>query len=244
MRWLGVFGLVGIAFAQTIFNYSDSAGNLQVRAKDAQGSQIKGGYRFDLKGGASVVSKRQGMSLSANQITVEAVASKGSNSPDEVKNAKATGSVKFDQSAGARKTTLTCANANYKSLGETAQLDTSGGVTIQSFDSAKKESLNAKGASGTAMLDRKAEGGFGLRTATLTNGVRVEVIESGNQNSRVVFTGDKLTMDPNKITLTGHVKAQGKNSTGLGNLGNVDVLVINLKDQKMTSFSFRTGGGK
>lgn len=250
MKLFALFALVPLAAAQAVFNYSDGKGDLAIRARDAQGTAITDanskvtGYKFKLKGGAHISSKRQGFTLDANQITADAVTSKDSSSPNEIRSAQATGNVQLNQGAANVKSTMKCGNARYQAKGDTAKVTAGGGVTLTNFDSKAKQALTATGSNGTATLDKKASEGYGLRDTTLTGSVRVEIKEEASDGV-VVFTGDRLTIDAKKITLSGHVKGNGKAKSRFGSLSNVSSIVVNLNAKReMTSFSFKSGGAQ
>jgi len=227
------------------FTFSDSKGDLAIVAKQGQGSMVGDGLHLDLRGSVRIASRKQSFVLTANRVVADAGPGKGSKAVDEIKKATATGGVKLVQSADNVSTNLQCAIANYRLAGDAAIVDCQGSVRIQNFDVAKQQAIVATGGSGTATLDKKAKEGFGLREATLTHSVKVDVLDSTTKGGHAIFTGDKLTMTPNRITLTGNVKAQGNGTARFANLGKVDSIVVNLNDRKeMTSFSFKSGGGK
>lgn len=248
MKTLALLAL--IATAQSNFTYTDADRRLAVTAKEGQGSMItvKGelkGIHLELKGGVRISSSRQKFVLNANHVDADAVPGKGSKSPNEIQRALATGGVRFSQSANTRSTNLQCVTATYRTSGNAAIVDAKGSVRIQSFDSSKKQTMTATGGSGTATLDKDSKDGDGLREATLNGSVRVDVIDAAAKSAHLIFTGDKLTMKPRQIVLSGHAKFQGSQTGRFGNLGTVDSIVVNLNDRKeMTSFSFKSGGGK
>ncbi len=237
-----------LVLGQSAFVYSDSKGDLTLHSNEGQGTMVKNGPKYDLKldlrGKVQIASRRQKFVLNADRVQAYAVPTKESKSPNEIRSATATGGVKFSQSADQRSSTIQCATAVYNANGDIAKLDARGSVRIQSFDAAKKQNLTAAGATGTATLDKNAKDGAGLREATLTTSVKVDIVDLSTKGGHAIFTGDRLTMTQKQIVLTGHVKAQGSVAERLGNIGGMQKLTVDLNDKKeMTGFSF-SGGGK
>ena len=230
-----------LLLAQSVFTYRDTKGDLSLKSRDGQGEMISNGYKFILRGAVSVTSKSRAFTLTADRVEATVSATKSGESPNDLRIAKATGKVKLVQSSAGQNSTLTANSVTYQPLGNQGKVEASGSVTIQNIDSAKRESMRATGSSGSATLDKTAQ--RGVRTAELKGPVRVDVVQSSKSNSKVVFTGGRLTLTGDTITLSGNVKASGSGASQFGNLSNVDSLTVYLNDKgEMSRFTFKSGG--
>lgn len=156
--------------------------------------------------------------------------------------AKATGKVRITQTSGTKSSTLNSNTATYTVQGKGGEVTASGAVRIQNLDGSKKQTVLATGSSGSATLNPDSE--RGIDQATLNGPVRVEIVQAGENGSRVVLTGRKLVMSGNTLTMTGGVTATGTGASQFGNVQGVDTLTARLNDNgEMTSVSFRSGGG-
>lgn len=240
--WILALILPSLIVAQSNFRYSDAKGDLSINARDGQGEITKEGWKFDLKGNVTISSRTERFTLSAPQVSAIVAATRGSSSPNQMKTARATGGVKVTQSTPSSTANLQAQTATYTAGTRTSTLQVQGSVRIQNIDTQKRETLVATGANGTAILNPNAK--RGLDSATLNGPVRVEVLQAGSGGGKAVFTGQKLTMNQNQITLTGNVKATGSGSAQFGNLSNVDSVTVDLNDKgEMSRFRFRSGGG-
>lgn len=240
--WLLTLVLPGLVFAQSNFNYSDAKGDLAIKAKDGAGAILKDGWKFDLKGNVTISSRTEKFNLQAPVVSATIVSAKGSTSPNQVKTATASGGVRLTQSSTGATSNLQSQTATYTSGTNSATVQARGAVRIQNVDNRKRETMVATGSSGTAVLNPKSK--RGLDSAILNGPVRVEVVQSGTGSGKATFTGQKLTLRNNQITLTGNVKATGSGSSQFGNLSNVDSVVVDLNDNgEMTRFQFRSRGG-
>jgi len=231
-----------LSFSQSIFSYSDAKGDLSIRAKDGQGILSAGGYEFDLKGSVAISSKTRQLVLTASRVKASIGKSPGSDAPNELKKATASGGANIVQSASGKSSRLQAGTATYTVQGSGASVQASGSVRIVNVDSGKRETLTATGTSGTARLDSKSP--RGISSATLNGPVRVEIVQSAGSASRVVFTGRKMTLSGNQVSLTGNVKASGAGASRFGNLSNVDSLTVTLNDRgEFSRFTFKSGAG-
>ena len=238
---LPILILSALVAAQSVFTYSDLKGDLSIRSKDGQGTMLEDGYRFDLKGSVTVSSKSRRFTLQANQVQANIGKGASSTSPNELKTAKASGNVSITQTAPGKSSTLQSNSATYTAKGTKSLVQVTGSVRLKNTDAGKREVLTATGSSGSATLNPSSA--RGLEQATLNGPVKVEIIQSGTQASRVVFTGGKMTFAGSTVTLTGNVKATGSGASRFGNLSNVDSLTVHLNDKgEMTRFSFKSGG--
>jgi|GEM_PF-3908697 len=240
-----IAALAILALGQSGFVYSDAKKDLTIHSKQGQGTM--GGtpenqtLTLDLKGSVQISSKRQGFNLNADRVQAFVVPGQKSKSPNEIRSATATGQVKMTQTGKGKSSTIFCETATYQTSGDVAKVNAKRSVRIQSFDEKKKQTLVGTGSSGTATLDRSNAGGDGLREATLTGSVRVDIVDASANGGHAIFTGDLLTITQREITLTGHVKGQGSVTERLGNLSGVNKIVLKLNERKeMTGFSFNT----
>lgn len=232
-----------LALAQSNFTYSDSKGDLAIRARDGQGESLSDGYRFDLMGSVQISSKSRKFILQASRVQATIGKSEIDQSPNELKIAKATGGVRVVQTAAGKSSTLQSNSATYRIQGSGATVDAVGAVRILNSNQAKRETLTATGSSGTAVLNPKSA--RGIDRATLKGPVRVEIVQSGPASSTVVFTGGKMSMDGSTITLVGNVRALGSGASKFGNLSNVDSVTVQLNaNGEMSRFKFKSGGTK
>lgn len=231
----------GLAMAQSTFTFTGSKGDFSIRARDGKGEPIKDGWKFDLEGAVVITSRKDRFTLSAPKVTATVAAVQGSSSASQVKTARATGGVKVTQSTASSTANLQSQTATYTAGARTSTLLVQGSVRIQSIDTQKRETLVATGTSGTAILNPGAK--RGMDSATLNGPVRVEIVQAGSSRGKAVFTGQRLTMNQNQVTLTGNVKATGTGSAQFGDLSNVDRVTVDLNDKgEMSRFRFQSGG--
>ena len=234
--------LPALIVAQSVFSYSDAKGDLSIRAKDGQGALSTTGYEFDLMGSVTITSKQRQFVLTASRVKASIVKSAGSESPNELKKATASGGTRIVQTASGKSSRLQANTATYTTQGSGATVQASGSVRIVNIDQNKRETMTATGSSGTARLDPKSP--RGISAATLNGPVRVEIVQSGGTASRVVFTGSKMTLSGSQVSLTGNVKASGAGASRFGNLSNVDSVTVTLNERgEFSRFTFRSGGG-
>jgi hypothetical protein len=235
--------LTAYAVSQSVFTYSDSKGDLSIRAKDGQGILSSGGYEFDLKGSVSVSSKKRQFVLTAGRVKASIGKSAGSDSPNDLKRATASGGARIIQTASGRSSRLQSNTATYTAQGNGATVQANGAVRIVNVDQAKRETMTATGSRGTAKLDPNSP--RGISSATLDGPVRVEIVQSAGTGSKVVFTGNRMNLSGNQVSLTGNVKASGAGASRFGNLSNVDSIVVTLNERgEFSRFTFRSGAGK
>jgi len=234
--------LASLVLAQSVFTYSDTSRDLRIQAKDGQGTMVESGYRFELRGSVSIDSKKEQFSLRAGKIVADVVSGPIAGGPNQLKAATASLGVRFEQVSPTGSSVLTGSSATYTVQGVGGKLDAKGTVRIVNTNIVKKETLIASGSAITALLDKNSK--RGLKSATLSGPVKIELDQAGGQTSRIVFTGRTLTLDGNTIRLSGNVKATGSSASRFGNLGNVDSVTVMLNDKgEMSSFKFRSGGG-
>ena len=234
--------LASLVLAQSVFTYSDTSRDLRIQAKDGQGTMVASGYRFELRGNVSIDSKKEKFTLRAGKIVADVVSGPFTGGPNQLKSATASLGIRFEQVSATGRSVLTGSSATYTVQGVGGKLDAKGSVKIVNTNVVKKETLIATGSSVTALLDKGAK--RGLKSATLTGPVKIELEQAGGEASRIVFTGRTLTLDGNTIRLSGNVKATGSSASRFGNLGNVDSVTVVLNDRgEMSSFKFRSGGG-
>jgi hypothetical protein len=235
--------LPALILAQSVFTYADAKGDLSVRAKDGQGEMLKDGYKFELRGDVNISSRKRKFTLAAPQVTAVVGKSNGAKSPDELRTAKASGGVRLTQAAQVRTSNLQARNATYTIKGSSAMVQANGSVRIQNVDSQKSETMIATGSSASAILDPKSK--RGIDKATLNGPVRIEIVQSKGDRSRVVFTGNKLVLYKDTVTLTGNVKATGTGASQLGSFSNLQSVMVFLNDKgEMSHFKWNTGGGR
>jgi predicted transcriptional regulator len=231
-----------LAWAQANFNYSDSTSDLAIRARDGQGELMADGYKFDLRGAVQITSRSRRVTIQAARVEAAVGRSAGAKSPNELRSAKATGGVKVIQTAPGKTSTLQANAATYAIQGAGASVQATGLVKIINSDQAKRETLTATGSKGTAVLNPKSA--RGLDRATLEGPVKVTLLQSGPAGSQVVFTGGRMTMSGDSITLSKNVKATGSGASRFGNLSNVDSVTVYLNEKgEMSRFTFKSGGG-
>lgn len=238
-----LWGLIlsSLAVAQSVFTYADSTGDLAIRARDGQGTMLDTGYKFDLKGDVRISSRSRRFTLQAANVQATIRRGAGSNSPNELQSATASGGVTVVQSAGGSSSTMSSSTATYTAQGKGALVQAKGSVRLKNLNTAKKETLIATGSSASATLNPNSK--RGMDRATLNGPVSVEVVQSSAQGSRVIFTGQKLVLAGDTVTLSGNVKASGAGASRFGNLSNVDSLVVQLNEKgEMTRFTFKSGG--
>jgi hypothetical protein len=232
-----------VAFAQANFTYSDSKGDLAIRARDGQGELVEDGYRFDLRGSVQISSRSRRVTIQAARVQARVGRTKGAQSPNELKSATASGGVKLVQTAPGKTSTLQSNSATYTAQGSGASVQASGLVKIVNADQSKRETLTATGSKGSALLNPSST--RGIDRATLEGPVKVTIVQSGPSGSQVVFTGGRMTLAGNTVTLEKNVKATGSGASRFGNLSNVDSVTVYLNEKgEMSRFSFKSGGSK
>jgi len=232
-----------LAIAQANFTYSDSKGDLAIRARDGQGELVADGYKFDLQGSVQISSRSRRVTIQAARVQARVGRTQGAQSPNELKSATASGGVKVIQSAPGKTSTLQSNSATYTAQGSGASVQATGLVKIVNSDQSKRETLTATGSKGSAVLNSNSA--RGIDRASLEGPVKVTIIQFGPAGSQVVFTGGRMTLAGNTITLDKNVKASGSGASRFGNLSNVDSVTVYLNDKgEMSRFSFKSGGPK
>ena len=231
----------GLVLAQSTFTFVGSKGDFAIRARDGKGAPVQGGWKFELEGSVVINSRKDRFTLSAPKVTA-IVATTSGGTASRVKSARATGGVNVTQTTPNSTANLQSQTATYTAGTRTSTLQIQGSVRIQNVDTQKRETLVATGASGTAILNPNSK--RGMDSATLNGPVRVEIVQAGASGGKAIFTGQRLTMSQNQVTLSGNVKATGSGSAQFGDLSNVDRITVDLNDKgEMSRFRFQSGGG-
>ncbi len=248
---IAVFVVASLAIGQGVFRYTDQAGALVVNAKSARFTQAAGPvYKFTLSGNVVVDDKTQGLKLSSQQVTLDAVPSKADSKKSEVRKAIATGGVQVTKTVttprGGRITKMTGSKGDYTNRTSDGLVNLSGPVTMTNLDSASQQSLVATGSTAVAIVEPKTTGKRGgLRSATLTGSVKITVVQApvgGKKGSTMVATGNRMVFDnlstPPTITLSGNVNMEGRGPGSFGTMRGVSRAVLTLNDDgEWTGFS-------
>ena len=243
--------LAVLAFAQSMFEYTDAKGKIVLRSKTGLLTLPKENfYHFDLRGNVSVTSKNEGVTITAAQSEGD-IGQAPNSKESEVQRATASGGIKLVRTASKAPggvTTLTGSSMVYNNRGTESFVTVNGSVHITSTNPKKHQILDATGSNGDATLLSESKGKDDpLRMANLDGNVKVTVNQAavaGKPQAHIVATGRHLNVDntskPMKLTLTGGVKMTGSQGGQFGSLSNVDKVEITV-NEKGEMLDFKAG---
>jgi hypothetical protein len=232
-----------VAFLHTdTFTYADSLGNLTVSASSGRLDRTQTGKdKLELSGRVSVKSASQGLALDAEYISCVAPAIEGQKG--EIQQASARSQVRLSKrtalgtGGGIQETVIRSLRAFMENKPDGNHVTFTGLVEITNFNSAKRQTMRAKGTSAIAVLEPKAKGTGtnGLKSASIAGPVTL-VLDApprriGEAPTHIVATGDNLILDNRRgnstAKLVGHVHLQGN---GIGTFSGLQKATMKLND--------------
>lgn len=240
--------LVGLAATLTAAQntrqivYEDQAKNLRMAANSLAVAQATPTSRnLLLKGSVSLTSVSEGLDLRAGNVKTSIVTNTRTKE-EEIRTGQASGGVRLMKTVvnkkGTQVTVLTSATADYLARAVDALVTMRSAVKIVSTNEAKRQNMVAYGSSGTAVLVRSSKTDKnGLRTATLTGAVRIEILDRSDAKGQktIIATGSRLEIDnttkPMTAVLTGDVKFVGNNNPLAGTLKGIKWVQFKLNEQ-------------
>jgi hypothetical protein len=249
---LALFAAVAaLAAAQPALTYRDAGGNMTLRNYRSFSFNFPGEIiQFDLRGSGNQPVQgswqAQGLEIAAARLQGEVLA-RSPQGGSQIRTLTATGNVRAVKTAGAVRTEVTGAVATFRSQAQGASVDLRGPVRIVHRNAQNRQTAIVTGASGTVGLG--ATRNVGVRNATLSGNVRIEVLQApraGQRESRMIVTGNQLTLNntarPATMTLTGNITATGTGDSAFGNLQGARRAVITLNEAwEMTGMEITSG---
>ncbi|MBI1756243.1 MAG: hypothetical protein HYR64_03950 [Fimbriimonas ginsengisoli] len=226
--FLAFLGATAVAFAQTRINFSDKSGNMTIRNFTSWSSRMGDKDHMHFKGAGKPLHgtwKEENVEVDCQQMEGDAQRLEGK---FRLTHAVLTGSVKVVQIKGAQTVTSWSDTAVIDREGEVTRIELTGRSRMESQGPGKGESSSAKGDLGALVVGEQ-----GLRTATLTGNVSLQMKRVGSDGQPLTLDGKCRRLDadlvssPATLTLSGEVVLTGNNPAMAGD-AHADKAVITL----------------
>lgn len=240
---LGCLAALGGAAQTSRFTYRDRSGNLSVQAASGGMVRLPVGYRLSLQGLVTMSSKTQGLTMRARSVEADIVG----DSTLSLKSLTATGTVEITRSGGYRQTQLTGSKGTYQAGSSSDRVTMSGPVRLTTTDAAKRQTISATGANGSAVLANAGALKGTLTTAKLVGSVKVTLLEfrPDGKQSKIIVTGNQMDVNNQgspTVVVSGHVAAAGEGASTLGSFTNLSKMTFQLnKTGEVVGFQSEAG---